>query len=216
MSPERVRSWWKPVIVGLTGLALIGVGAVLGTYLSFKYPIKWDRYQHRFSSRVLDRATAYSLLLRSPARASNASLSVESIREIIRQVADQYAVDPCLVTAVVIFESGFNPNTITTTGAMGLMAIQPETATVLNVKDPFDPRDNVDGGARLLLKLSSEFDGNVQSVLAAYNAGPKSVRRYGGVPKYRETQDYVRQVGAIHALCLAEPATFVSTVSTSS
>jgi soluble lytic murein transglycosylase-like protein len=116
----------------------------------------------------------------------------------------------------VIFESGFNPNTITTTGAMGLMAIQPETAIVLNVKDPFDPRDNVDGGARLLQRLSSEFGANVQWVLAAYNAGPKSVRRYGGVPKYRETQDYVRQVGAIHALCRAQPETFLSTGSASS
>jgi soluble lytic murein transglycosylase-like protein len=199
-------------IGSLAGLALVGVGAVLGVYLSFKYPTKWDRYQHRFSSRVADRATAYALLLRSPSRRSNAAISVESVQEIIRQVSGERGVDPCVVTAVVIFESGFNPNTITTTGAMGLMALQPETAKRLNVQDPFDPRENVDGGARLLQQLASEFDSDPRLMLAAYNAGSHAVRRYGGdVPKYRETQDYVRQVGAIHALCRAQPATFFAT-----
>jgi len=213
MNPERVRWQWKLFIVSLSGLALIGFGAVLGSYLSFKYPVKWDGYQHRFSDHVIDRATAYAVLLRSPSRRSNAALSVESIQEIVRQVADQYGVDACLVTAVVIFESGFNPNTVTTTGAMGLMALQPATARVLNVQDPFDPRENVDGGARLLQQLSSSFDGDVRLVLAGYNAGGDAVKRNGRVPKYRETQDYVSQVGAIHALCRAQPAWFLSTSS---
>ena len=210
-NPERARRRWKVLILSLSGLTLIGLVSVFESYLSFKYPIKWDRYRHHFSEHVLDRATAYALLLRSPSRWSNAGMPVESIREIVQQVADRYGVDACMVTAVVIFESGFNPNTVTTTGAMGLMALQTATARILDVQDPFDPRQNVDGGARLLQELLGAFDGDVRLALAGYNAGANNVRRYGGVPPFRETQDYVSQVGTIHALCREQPASFLAT-----
>jgi soluble lytic murein transglycosylase-like protein len=135
-------------------------------------------------------------------------MPVEAIQRIVGETAEIYGVDACLVAAVVIFESGFNPNTITTTGAMGLMALQPGTARVLGVRDPFDPRQNVDGGARMLAELLRAFDGNPRLALAGYNAGANAVRRYDGVPPFRETEEYVSHVGTIHDLCRARAASF--------
>jgi soluble lytic murein transglycosylase-like protein len=187
---------------------LVALVCVVESYVSFKYPIKQDRYRHHFSERVVDRAIAYGLLLRSPFRWQNGAMRVEYIQQIVGETAATHGVDACLVAAVVIFESGFNPNTITTTGAMGLMALQPTTASALGVGDPFDPRQNVDGGTRMLRDLLSEFRGDNRLALAGYNAGPSAVRRYGGVPPFRETQDYVNHVGAVYALCRSQPSAF--------
>lgn len=208
---RRIR--WKTgfTIVGAGVFTLVAIVSVVESYVSFKYPIKPDRYRHHFSEHVVDRARAYALLLRSPFRWHNAGMSVESIQQIIRQAGERHRVDACLVSAVVIFESAFNPNTITTTGAMGLMALQPTTASLLGVEDPFDPHQNVDGGTRMLEELLTSFDGDVRLALAGYNAGPGAVRRYGGVPPFRETRDYVNQVGTIYDLCRAQPAAFLPT-----
>jgi len=187
---------------------LVALVCVVESYVSFKYPIKQDRYRHHFSERVVDRAIAYGLLLRSPFRWQNGAMPVESIQQIVGKTAATHGVDACLVAAVVIFDSGFNPNTITTTGAMGLMALQPETASVLGVQDPFDPEQGVDGGTRLLAELVGAFHGDARLVLAAYNAGSGAVSRYDGVPPFRETQDYVNHVGTIYSLCRAQPASF--------
>jgi soluble lytic murein transglycosylase-like protein len=195
-------------IAGSLGLLLASVLCVIEAYVSFKYPIKWDRYRHEFSTHFMDRTRAYVLLLRSSSRSGNAAMTVESIQQIVEQTGEKYGVDACLVTAVVTFESAFNPNTITTTGAMGLMALQPATASVLSVHDPFDPEQNVDGGTRLLAELVSAFHEDIRLVLAAYNAGSGAVRRYDGVPPFRETQDYVSQVGTIYSLCRAQPTSF--------
>ena len=87
-------------------------------------------------------------------------------------------VEPCLVHAVILYESGLYPNSISTTGAMGLMALQPATARTLSVKDPFDPSANVDGGTRLLKQLSEQFKGDVDLIHAGYNAGPDAVEKF--------------------------------------
>lgn len=203
--PPPARSRWTLLLVALSGLALLAAVCVIGSYFAFHYPIKRDRYSHGFSERVMDRLTAYALLFRSPFRVPNATMPVESIHRIVQEVGDSLGVDTCLVNAVVIFESGLNPNTITTTGAMGLMALQPETAKVLGVQDPFDPRQNIDGGTRLLKRLLDEFPGDVTLTLAAYNAGPGAVKRYSGIPPYRETEDCVNHVGRIYGLCQAQP-----------
>lgn len=128
-------------------------------------------------------------------------MPLETIQRMVIDITAAHGVDPHLVTAVVAFESAYNPNTITTTGAVGLMALQRETAKMLGVADPFDPRQNIDGGTRLLKQLSEKFGGEVPLILAGYNAGPNAVTRYNGVPPFRETQDYVRHVGEIYRLC---------------
>jgi soluble lytic murein transglycosylase-like protein len=204
------RSGWRRSFVGTCVLTLVALVALMEGYFSFKYPIKQDRHRHRFSEHLVDRTRAYALLLQSPHRGKNSVLSPESILGIVREAAETHGVDPCLGAAVLIFESGFNPNTITTTGAMGLMALQPKTAALLDVNDPFDPVQNVDGGIRMLRSLLLSFGGDSRLALAGYNAGPGAVRKYAGVPPFRETKDYVKFVGAIYDLCRAKTAVFFS------
>jgi soluble lytic murein transglycosylase-like protein len=182
-----------PLLVG--GLVLLAALLLASLLLAFRFPIKQDRYGHAFLGHLGDRARAYALLLSRPGRARrNARLPVEEIEPLIDAAAVRHAVDPALVRAIVAYESGYLANTITTTGAMGLMALMPATARSLGVRDPFNPAENLDGGARLLAELIRRFDGDLDLVLAGYNAGEPAVRRAGGIPAHRETRDYVRHV----------------------
>ncbi len=112
----------------------------------------------------------------------------------IEQAAARHNVDPNLVRAVVKVESNFNPNAVSRKGAMGLMQLMPSTARQLKVKNPFDPEQNVDAGVRHLKQLLESYGGDVRLTLAAYNAGSGAVARSSGVPRYAETQNYVRRI----------------------
>jgi soluble lytic murein transglycosylase-like protein len=112
----------------------------------------------------------------------------------IEEAAARHNVDPNLVRAVVKVESNFNPNAVSRKGAMGLMQLMPSTARQLNVKNPFDPEQNVDAGVRHLKQLLESYGGDVRLTLAAYNAGAGAVARSSGVPHYAETQNYVRRI----------------------
>jgi soluble lytic murein transglycosylase-like protein len=112
----------------------------------------------------------------------------------IEEAAARHNVDPNLVRAVVKVESNFNPNAVSRKGAMGLMQLMPSTARQLNVKNPFDPAQNVDAGVRHLKQLLESYGGDVKLTLAAYNAGAGAVARSAGVPHYAETQNYVKRI----------------------
>jgi len=112
----------------------------------------------------------------------------------IEQAAARHNVDPNLVRAVVKVESNFNPNAVSRKGAMGLMQLMPATARQLKVKNPFDPEQNVDAGVRHLKQLLESYGGDVRLTLAAYNAGATAVARSSGVPRFAETQNYVRRI----------------------
>ena len=112
----------------------------------------------------------------------------------IIKASKTYQVEAALIKAVIMAESGYNPKAISRKGAQGLMQLMPGTAKWLGVHDAFDPVLNIDGGVRYLRRLLDRFDGDVQLALAAYNAGSRYVRKYGGVPPFKATQIYIKKV----------------------
>lgn len=118
--------------------------------------------------------------------------------------ARTHGLDPRLVAAVASRESAFNVNARSSVGACGLMQLMPATARFLGVGDVFNPRENVFGGARYLRTLLDTFNGDLDLTLAAYNAGPGAVQRYGGVPPYAETRAYVKAVRSAYELTLRQ------------
>ena len=112
----------------------------------------------------------------------------------IQRAARKYSVDPLLVKAVIQAESNFNHLAISRKGAKGLMQLMPETCLDMNVSDPFDPADNIRGGTRYLRLMLNAFEGDLHLAIAAYNAGPEQVRKYGRIPPFPETQAYVKNV----------------------
>ena len=117
-----------------------------------------------------------------------------SIDTYISKAAETYQVDAALIKAVIMAESGYNPRAVSHRGAQGLMQLMPNTARWLGVEDAFDPALNIDGGVRYLRRLIDRFKGDIKLALAAYNAGSRYVRKYGGVPPFRATRIYVRKV----------------------
>lgn len=123
--------------------------------------------------------------------------SAGSFKGAFDQAAARHGLDPSLVQAVIQAESGGDAHAVSPVGAMGLMQLMPGTAKDLGVHNPFDPVQNVEGGTRYLAEMLEKF-GNVPEALAAYNAGPHAVEKYGGIPPYPETQHYVKRVMALY------------------
>lgn len=113
---------------------------------------------------------------------------------IIKTSSDKYGVSASLIKAVIHAESGYNPNAVSHKGASGLMQLMPGTAKSLKVNNRFDPKDNVEGGVKYLRFLLDTFKGDVSLALAAYNAGLSKVAKFGGIPPYAETRNYVNKV----------------------
>lgn len=115
-------------------------------------------------------------------------------RGIIAQAAQKYALDPKLVEAVIKVESNYKANSVSNKGAVGLMQLMKATAEDLDVKNRYDARQNIFGGAKYLRRMLDRFDGNLELAVAAYNAGPSAVEKYNGIPPYKETERYVEKV----------------------
>ena len=119
--------------------------------------------------------------------------------DIVGEAARLYHLDPHMIRAVMQAESGFNAMAVSPVGAIGLMQLMPAVAAELGVIDPLDPRQNIMGGSRYLRQLLDAHRGNVRLALASYNAGPGNVAKYGAIPPFKETQNYVKKVTALLA-----------------
>ncbi len=118
--------------------------------------------------------------------------------QIVDNKSAKYNIEPSLVKAVIKTESNWDAAVVSQKGAMGLMQLMPSTANDMDVRDPFNPEENIEGGIRYLRYLLNKFDGDLTLALAAYNAGPKTVEKFGSIPPIPETQQYVKQVLSIY------------------
>ena len=148
-----------------------------------------------------------ALLPPQPAGLSSIEVSAEFVAipahqaydDIIQEAATEYDMDPNLIHAVMQAESAFHPYAVSRAGAEGLMQLMPDLADEMGVGNAFDPRQNIMGGVRYLKRLLNYHNGNIDLALASYNAGPGNVQRYGGIPPFRETRNYVKTIKHILA-----------------
>jgi hypothetical protein len=169
--------------IGPSGVATVYAGPTLFMGTSAR-PIKAPEMPRPMAETRLVRATTSPLYPK---------VMHPVLANYVEEAANKFGVDPALVLAVAWQESRFRNVARSHKGAIGIMQLMPETASMMGV-DPYDPRQNIHGGVAYLRAMLTQFDGDVRLALAAYNAGPSAVMRYGGVPPFRETQIYVKAI----------------------
>lgn len=136
------------------------------------------------------------LSLQIEARAESGS--PQTYNSLIESVADEYGLEASLIHSIIRTESNYDPEAVSTKGAVGLMQLMPETAKRYGVRDLYDPKQNIEGGVKYLKDLMNIFDGKTDFVLAAYNAGINAIKKYGGVPPFPETRRFIEKVKATY------------------
>ncbi len=146
----------------------------------------------------LHKFTVVELVARNLARSRKITIGPDKYNRFIEEVSINNGVPPALVKAVIQAESGFDPDAVSSRGAIGLMQVMPGTADMVGISDPYHPLDNIQAGVKYLKDMLDMFNGNEMLAVAAYNSGPRKVKKYGGVPPYRETRRYVKRVFAYY------------------
>ncbi len=193
ISPET-PSPRVPIAIGLTATAIVGIG-----FLCFSVPTtEAEIYQFigpngSISLTNVPSDSRYRKIEIESAR-FHSTLSERELEPVIRRHSSQHRLHPALIRAVIKAESDFDPRAVSRAGAIGLMQLMPQTAVRLDVRDMYDPDDNVGGGTKYLRQLLDRFHGNLPLALAAYNAGESVVDRYQALPPFDETRQYVRKV----------------------
>ncbi|PHA01918.1 lytic transglycosylase [Bacillus pseudomycoides] len=114
--------------------------------------------------------------------------------DIIQKASDTYGIPKTLIQKMIEVESNFNPNTVSSAGAMGLMQLMPANVKEQGINNPFSPAENIEGGVKELAGYLKQYNGDLVLALAAYNAGPGNVKKYGGVPPFQETENYIKKI----------------------
>ncbi len=183
----RLRQFWLCIL----GAGLLQVIAIC--------PLGADIYRYIDSQGVMHftnipTSSDYKLYIRERPKRSLAANIPDTYDPVIAKAAERFGVSFSLLKALIKIESDFDPLAVSSVGAKGLMQIMPDNVEALNITNPFDPFENIMGGASYLKRLIKRFDGKLPLALAAYNAGPSVVEQYKGIPPFKETEDFVQNV----------------------
>ena len=181
---------------------LFGLLAVMVMVLLSSTPLRADIYMYvdrdgvvHFTNAPTASENDYRVYVKEKKVYSSQIYSPQSFEDYIRQASDRYGISFPLLKAIIKAESDFNPRAVSKKGAMGLMQIMPENIKAMNISNPFDPLENILGGARYFREMLDRFEGHLSLSLAAYNAGPTAVERYNNqIPPYKETENYIERV----------------------
>jgi soluble lytic murein transglycosylase-like protein len=181
----------KKISIGLVLFSLLSVNGFYFLLTAQDLSVN-NKYLNRIDLTLtfFDKNPTYSTTL-TP---EELEVSVSTYDPWIRSACQKHSLDPALVKAVILAESKFDPLAVSRRGAVGLMQIDPVTAKEMGIKDPFNPKHNIDGGVRYLKVLLDAFEGDQRLALAAYNAGPSRVFQHNGIPPFKDTKKYIKQV----------------------
>lgn len=211
------RAPWRLACAGSKGLTRNSKGRSTGVLITIELVLvlyavaigpSWvwaDIYKYIDSNGVVHftntpTGSGYVFYLKEGGHKKKAGLGPSTYDAIIQKAQEKYGISSFLIKAVIQAESGFDPDAVSRKGAKGLMQIMPSNYKFLSISDPFDPSQNIMGGAKYLKRLLIRYDQQLPLALAAYNAGPTAVDRFRKIPPYKETQDYVRKVMELYSL----------------
>ena len=188
------RIYIKFLIIDICCFAFVMLAVVTPLYADIYVCVDSGGVLHFTNVPTSSTSSNYKVYIKETPKNSLESDTINLYDHVISEASKKHGVSFSLLKALIKTESDFDPRAVSKAGAMGLMQIMPENVRRLNIKDPFDPKDNVMGGTRYLKQMIHRFEGKLHLALAAYNAGPKAVEQYRRIPPYKETENFVKQV----------------------
>lgn len=188
------RIYIKFLIIGTCCIAFVMLAVITTLYADIYVCVDSEGVLHFTNVPTSSNSSNYKVYIKETPKNSLESDTTNLYDHVISEASKKHGVSFSLLKALIKTESDFDPRAVSKAGAMGLMQIMPENIRRLNIKDPFDPKDNIMGGTRYLKQMIHRFEGKLHLALAAYNAGPKAVEQYQRIPPYKETENFVEQV----------------------